>query len=66
MKPTITTTGHLDINRFAEAMARALTVQYEKQYPGLQVTVKSVRRKDAGNGENQVCDNTDSIGDNCA
>lgn len=33
----------LDINKFANALAKAITVSKEKEYPGLTVTVKSVR-----------------------
>ena len=39
------TSNKLNINRLAEGLALALTVQYQQQYPGVAVTVKSVTPK---------------------
>lgn len=36
----------ININRFAEAYARALTVQFQKKYPGVKVTVKNIIPKE--------------------
>lgn len=58
MKPTITHIGEFNINRFAEAFARALTAQYEKQYPGLQITIKNIRKKNDGDTANKGSDNS--------
>lgn len=43
----------LNINCFFEGLAAALTVQYSKEYPGLQVTVKNICLKENG-VENKV------------
>ncbi len=35
----------LNIQRFGEALARALTVQYETEYPGLKITLTGIEKR---------------------
>jgi hypothetical protein len=37
--------NELNITRFAEALARALTVQYSRDIPGVKISVKSITPK---------------------
>ncbi len=42
----VTAIGELNIKRFHEALARAITVNFEEKYPGLEVIPKGIKRKE--------------------
>lgn len=45
------TANTLNIDRFAEAYARALTVQFQKKYPGIKITPKKIIPKEGDHND---------------